>query len=303
MLVVQRKPMATPTQIIDLYERTGHLRYPNGVAVDDVPAVGAAGYPATLDDPRVERAKGSYQQMFPVEGMAGSDYLGLLLDSHVAGGRCGCPDYPLPPMEAQGQGPWKGCHGFPDQHTVSIHFTNSPPDHLMQPYGDGTVWDEIVLRCQKADAEMGLRLLVTIPGQTPHEPVQIKSTFVRSGSGWIGLALIGNDRLGCTADQLWARFVETYLRDADVETIITFWTILLLHEWGHNRGFGHRPRGIMNAGILRLLATWLGDPHEADMRRKFSGVPIDDPDPPPPPPPPPKSWLRRLIEWFLALFQ
>ena len=69
---------------------------------------------------------------------------------------------------------------------------------------------------------------------------------------------------------------------------------LWIHEGtGHGVGLQHRParrvngvlRGIMNPSIVDVPLSWRGDPSEGDMRRLYTGEPLEPTDPTDPPPP------------------
>lgn len=200
--------------------------------------------------------------------------------------RCGAPDFaPARVMgwdgaEAVASGPWKRCHNVGDFHAVSVEWQNAAPASLKEKFNsERTVFQEAMRRCVIGYAEIGLLVHFSGPGteaKTPKSPVQIKASFVGSSAGWIGLAVIGNNGLGCSANQLWCRYLSSYGRNFGLEERSHFWAILLMHELGHNCGLGHTRGGIMNPSINRTAARWVGDTAQSWMAGRFGGVKVPD---------------------------
>lgn len=229
--------------------------------------------------------------------------------------RCGCPDYGFmtaPWYEsdrAVGSGPWDGCHEVGRFHASHWRFTNSPPSHLEQRFnGDRTIFQEALLRTQEAYREIGLLPYFSGPGTgdlflPPSEDViQSNASFVGSSDGWIGLAIVGNNSMGCSTNPIWMRFLAPFDQQAGAETKAHSWHLLIAHEMGHNCGLGHTNGGIMNPSLNRgSNGKWVGDVAESWMKGRFGGVPVpkDDPGPGPGPDPDPPggggSFLERLL--------
>lgn len=200
--------------------------------------------------------------------------------------RCGAPDFAAARVmgwdgaEAVASGPWKRCHNVGDFHAVSVQWQNAPPASLAAKFNaQRTVFQEAMRRCVIGYAEIGLLIHFSGPGAetaTPRNPVQIKANFVSSSAGWIGLAVIGNNGLGCSANQLWCRYLNSYGRNFSLEDRAFFWAILLMHELGHNCGLGHTRGGIMNPSINRTAARWIGDTAQSWMTGRFGGVKVPD---------------------------
>ena len=200
--------------------------------------------------------------------------------------RCGAPDFS--PAKAPGwegaeavaSGPWKRCHNVGDFHAVSVEWQNAPPASLKEKFNaQRTVFQEAMRRAVLGYAEIGLLIHFSGPGTeatTAKTPVQIKASFVASSDGWIGLAVIGNNGLGCSGNQLWCRYLQSYGRNFPLEDRAHFWAVLIMHELGHNCGLGHTSGGIMNPSINRTTPRWVGDTAANWMISRFGGVRVPD---------------------------
>lgn len=171
--------------------------------------------------------------------------------------RCGEPDI-LTDLNKVGRGGnWPRCHSIGEFHAANIRVLNNPPAHLAR---NGN-FEEVIRRVTAANAAIGLQLYWSGPGspiQDGKTGYQLTVQFVTRSSGWIGLAQVASNR-PCNS-VLWSRYLASYLRSSTDETIRRMWSILFLHELGHNMGTSHTRGGIMNPGILSLPATWAGDP-------------------------------------------
>lgn len=209
--------------------------------------------------------------------------------------RCWVPDYPLRKQdcddlyrsgaiheehecrtlhrsaEATGPGNWKSCHNVGNFHcrVIRVDETNMPA-HLKNG-----VFRTILKRVIEFDRSVGV-LDVFVSKQTGKNMVtgrewkgkhNIDFSFVTSSRGWIGLAIVQTG-IGCT-QIIWCKYLATY-RPSD---IVREWTTLILHELGHNAGFGHERGGVMNPSIVRGLNGWApGDPTTPKMTRSYGGV-------------------------------
>lgn len=178
--------------------------------------------------------------------------------------RCGHPDY-LPPSELQpayGSGNWRGCHDVGEFHSVSVRVTNSPPSFLAPHF------ETVKQRVTEAYAETGLLIRWDAPA-----PVNIDFEFVSRSTGWIGLAIVGQNQT-CNS-KIWCRYLSTYRGGSTDEAIITQWTTLIKHELGHNCGRGHTSGGVMNPSIVNgLPISWRGDVSWSWLVSQFGGVPV-----------------------------
>lgn len=206
--------------------------------------------------------------------------------------RCSCPDNEV--GAALGTGGWKGCHGLNDGHKMIVRINHSRMPDFLKPY-----WVEIHRRKQRAWAEIGLLVIYTdedgkdiITGERVTGTVNSEHSFER-GSGWIGLAIVGNGSNQRCSSKIWAKFDIRY----QPRDILSEWTILGLHEEGHNAGLEHTRGRIMNPSIVNgLKPTWKGDPSESLLSRWFGGEPVDVPDGEPPEPDPPDGDTPRIGE-------
>jgi hypothetical protein len=213
--------------------------------------------------------------------------------------RCGHPDYgylddngnivrtSVPAHMAQGVGNWRGCYGVGAFHAVRIRVNDSNLPAFLRPH-----WPEVQRRVAAAYAEVGLRII-----WDNSQPGDIEVSFVRSSTGWIGLAILGGNGRGCGTSPIWAKFLADYKGGNSAESIITQWTTLVKHELGHNCGLEHTRGGVMNSSIVNgLQISWKGDPHWQTLVRKFGGVPLPGgtPGPGPGPLPPIGTPVPRL---------
>ena len=289
-------------ELIEFLKATGHLDHPFG----EDQALPADLTALTKDDPAVRQAVKSYQHfmVYVLEPLVGKHHperkslapkidglIGPATAELLAMPRCGAPDY-VTAEEAVGSGQWRQCHGLEGFHCANVKVMNDIPSHLRQPYQGGTVWDEVVRRCQKCYGEIGLKFLFN--GEVANHQTEL--TFVPRGNGWIGLALIGQGQQ-CNSSPIWLRLDASYLSSREVsEQKLTLWANLLIHELGHNCGSGHTSGGIMNPGILQVANRWIGDPAENRMKSWFGGLPVPtQPDDPVPPGPPPPTTSRPII--------
>lgn len=191
---------------------------------------------------------------------------------------------------ALGIGNWKSCHGIGDAHcaVVQVDPTNLP-GHV-QP-----VFKDILRGVQKAYADVGLLFLFVdgnkkdlLTGTAVESNVNIDMSFVRQSEGWIGLAIVGTNQT--CGSRIWCRFLATYTGGSTPAQIIQQWVSLIMHELGHNCGFGHTSGGVMNAFLVNgLPGIWTpSDPTTPKMKQAFGGVPVAVPGggtPKPPAPP------------------
>lgn len=263
-----------------LYQ-TGHLEYPFGNRQTLTKSVTSL----KISDPEVVKAIASYQDFEAVN----LDQLSLLANGRPAHhdgdvgpatetiltmDRCGHPDYGPDVQSAVGTGGWKRCHDVGEFHCAKVYIDESGMPSFLKPVF-GQVWDNTV----KAYAEIGL-LLLRVNNKSEAD---ITASFVRSSSGWIGLAIVGPG--DCKGRSIWQQYLATY----NPSNTVREWSTLWMHETGHNVGLSHSRGGIMNPSIVQgLRASWIGDTSEALMKRMYGGVqvpigPGPGPDPVPPP--------------------
>lgn len=275
----------TDREIVELLERTGHLKYPFGKRQEATETSTLA-----IRHPAVERAIASYQE-FMIETL---DPLSLTAHSRPArcdGGigpatrelmaqpRCGCPDYGKDVQPAVGTGSWKSCHGIGDFHAATVYIDESGMPSFLKPYFD-EVWNRIVATYEA----IGLRFIRVYD----KDEANIVWSWVRRLNGAIGLAIVGRGQ-SC-GSQIWCKFLATW----QPTDIVAGCAELGNHELGHNAGLQHTRGGIMNPSIIRgLPATWKGDPSEPILKRYYGGEPID-----PTPPLPPDVDEIGLGEWY-----
>lgn len=213
--------------------------------------------------------------------------------------RCGHPDFYHPDspeyraMAAVGtSGNWKRCHGIGEFHAASINVTNSPPSHLAPHFG------EVIRRITEANRQIGLQLYwdgVGSPIKSGKRPYNITWTWVKTSSGWIGLAQVASN-VSCTASALFSRYLESYMSSSAAEAKIRQWSVLGMHELGHTMGSGHTSGGVMNPNILSLAASWLNDILLPWLRTRYGGVPVPTEPTPDPDPEPQDTFFRGEVE-------
>lgn len=280
--------MPTDREIIEILDRTGHLKFPFGEK-QELPPLNQL----VLANPSVVNAVKSYQDFlaYNIEPLIGRYYperrsaavrvdgkIGPAMQEFFTLPRCACPDYSDEALQATGTGQYRGCHNIGDFHCAIVKIMNAVPAHLLRAYKGGTVWDEIKRRVRACYDEVGLRIYFSDDADCPTGNHQTELTFVTSGAGWIGLAIIGQGQQ-CSSRPIWLRLVSTYLRNSSIsDDYLTLWANLVAHEIGHNISLGHTRRSIMNPGILLVPTTWIGDPVESRMKSLFGGKRVVLPD-------------------------
>lgn len=210
--------------------------------------------------------------------------------------RCEVPDFFPPDHEVyrQGTGNWKGCWGVGD-----FHACRDKVDDRNMPAHVRRNWDKIVATVVDSYAEVGL---LWLPSKDWTE-YNTDMYWVRSSSGWIGLASVMNGR-GCGKSGM-NSYLASYAANQSDAWIVQHWSVLVLHEKMHNCGFGHSNGGIGNPSLRPgTKPTWKGDVLESAMRQKFGGVRVPipgsptDPKPPTDPPadPPTPGGTFQVIE-------
>lgn len=182
------------------------------------------------------------------------------------------------PAPAFGDGNWRGCHDVGNYHSATVRVDRRGLPEFLQPH-----FKQVLKNVQKAYAEIGLLFIFVdratdkdmLTGEHWDGRINIEFSFVSRSSGWIGLAIVGQNQ-GC-GHNIWCRFLSTY-RPSD---IVSEWTTLIKHELGHNCGMGHFPGryNVMNPSIIQGLPTIWGpnDSSTVWLKRRFGGekVPID----------------------------
>jgi hypothetical protein len=196
-----------------------------------------------------------------------------------------------------GTGSWQGCHGVGNFHAANVLIDDSGLPSFLQ-----ASWLQVLRNTRAASAEVGLLLnfikngvdVLTLKPSVGN--IQINLSFVSSSSGWIGLAILGQNET-CTSSPIWCRFLNTYRGGSSDAAIITQWTTLVMHELGHNCGLNHTSGGVMNPSIVNgLPGRWVeNDPSTKTLKGWFGGQPVPIPDggPKDPPVPPPLSQAVR----------
>jgi len=247
---------------------------------------------------------------------------GPAMEAFIQLGRCPIPDHAPPPgvvfafddpwiqqvvermqansLEAVGGGNWPSCHGVGNFHCSIVRVDASLMPSFLRP-----VFKDVITRVQQAYAgvellfrftsESGIDLLTdeNIDG----ESVNSEMSFVNSSSGWIGLAIVGQNE-GCDS-KIWCRFLNTYQGGTTPEQITTQWITLLKHELGHNCGLSHSSGGVMNPSIVNgLPVEWVpNDPSTRILQKSFGGAPVPIPGGgTPEPPKPPSETLEKRVE-------
>lgn len=198
--------------------------------------------------------------------------------------RCACPDHDFfEPLI--GTGGWKNCNGASDYHRANVLVHKSGiPEHVERNFV------EIITRCQKAFADIGLmfvfcrdaggQLIDLLTDKPVTGNANIDFRFEKSSS-WIGLAIVGNGNNQKCTSKIWCKYAPTY-KPRDV---VTQWVTLLKHELGHNCGLRHSKGGVMNPSIVNgLAAPWVdNDPSTKILKKWFGGEPVEIPGNPKPP--------------------
>ena len=239
--------------------------------------------------------------------------IGPAMEDTLQVARCAVPDYVPPPgvafafddpmvqavcqrMQANeaepllGTGSWPSCHGVGAFHASLVRIDDSRLPSFLKP-----VFLRVLRQVQMSYAALGLLWRFTdqskkdlLNGEVLTGTVNSEMSFVTSSSGWIGLAIVGQNE-SCSST-IWCRFLATYKGGSTTDSIATQWTTLIKHELGHNSGLGHSSGGVMNPSIVNGLPTeWTSsDPSTRILQRSFGGSPVPIPgggggDPPTPP--------------------
>lgn len=233
-----------------------------------------------LDSPIVKRA------LKAVQGAAG-----LLQDADPAEKtqyalfrqeRCGCPDFGVMNYEtgevvaaATGRGGWShSCNpDYPGVHVNTVAWDMSGcPSHVRTHFD--SIWENTV----KAYAEVGVLLL----REDNNSRANHLCSFEPLRGSTIGLAILPQRAMSCSA-QVWAKFDPRYQQGAASQRIIHTWTLLVIHELGHNHLLDHTRGGIMNPSLTESTkASWVGDPSERQLDSQYGGDPVDIPGDEPP---------------------
>lgn len=282
--------ICSDNEIITTLSNTGHLRHPFGHPQDVPRDV----FELPLTHQIIEKGLASYQDFMAVcldplcmhhhgRPAQHTGVIGPATRDLLAQPRCGCCDYGEDVAAATGTGSWSGCHDVGDFHAATVYVDESGMPGFLRPLFQN-VWDNVVA----SYAALGLQFTRV----DDYESGNIAMSFVRRAPGWIGLAVVGSDQ-SC-GSQIWCRYLSTY-KPSDV---VTEWTTLVKHEFGHNAGLHHTRGGVMNPGIINgLPVSWKGDPSEAVLNKKYGGKPIapEPPDPPTPGPTPPTETFKAMI--------
>jgi hypothetical protein len=246
--------------------------------------------------------------------------MGAVLNSE---GRCPVPDYAPPlgtsflyddpalqqiaermqqnlALPATGSGSWPNCHNVGNFHCCTVGLDTRLLPSFLKP-----VWTQVLTNVRQAYAGVGLLFKFiengkdVLTGSSFNGVINTALSFVTSSSGWIGLAIVGqNERCNST---IWCRFLATYQGGSTSAAITTQWTTLVKHELGHNCGRGHTSGGVMNPSIVNNLPVeWTSsDPSTTWLKQQFGGVPVPipgNPIPPLPPTPPGTTIEQRMRE-------
>lgn len=236
-------------------------------------------------------------------------------------GRCPVPDIAPPPgvsflfedpdiqqialkmqrdaLAAVGTGNWPGCHNIGNFHCASFAVNESGLPSFLKP-----LFIQVLTNVRKAYAGVGLLLKFIkdgadmLTGESFSGNINSDMSFVSSSSGWIGLAIVGQNEQ-CSS-KIWCKFLNSYRGGSTDAAIVQQWTTLIKHELGHNCGRSHTSGGVMNPSIVNGLPTeWdSSDPSTNWLKGQFGGVavpiPGDGPSPPVPPVPPTTLEQRML---------
>ena len=287
-----------------------------------------------LSDPVVIGALRSFSQMQATEYTvaclkhhdrqpAFDGQLGPALEDTLLVERCAVPDY-APPLGVQfafddplmqsvcqrmqanatqalvGSGSWAGCHGVGQFHAAIVRW-----DQSKKPAFITDLLKQILKNVQLAYAAVGLLLRFTdingrdmLTGDLLTGQLQITASWVTSSSGWIGLAIVGQNET-CSTEPIFQRYLASYKGGTTASDIVTQQTSLLKHETGHNCGLHHSSGGVMNPSIVNGLPThWSeSDPSTPILRKRFGGVQVPIPGgggEPPTRPTPPTTMDQQL---------
>lgn len=261
--------MRKTIDIVQLLDRTGHLRRPFGKEQ----ALATPVEQLRLKDPEVIAAIASYQDFLsvPLEQLAQKTHgraayhdgdIGPATRALFDLPRCGHPDYGPDVMAAVGSGSWKRCHDVGDFHCAIVKVDKRNMPAFLQP-----MFDEAFARAAAAYAQIGLKFIRDDNAANPN----IDFSFVTSSDGWIGLAIVGQNQ-SCSS-RIWCRYLATYRP----QNILREWITLIMHELGHNAGLQHSRGGVMNPSIVvGLNGTWLGDVSHSILVRFYGGQPVPD---------------------------
>ncbi len=248
--------------------------------------------------------------------------------------RCDVPDYAPPPgsaflfddpqvqevaekmqemvaVPAVGQrGNWPRCHNVGDFHScfVQVDQTNRPAwaTDAIQPQ----VWRNVQARYRAKGlnityVDKNMKDLLTGQDWTGQH-IDTKASWVKSSSGWIGLAILTLD-LDCR-QEIWQQFLNTYKGGTTDEQIINQQSSLWSHEHGHNCGLPHTNGMLMNPSIVNGLPLLFtpSDPSNSVMDLHYGGVPYVPPGDgpgPTPDPGPSDPWQKRIVALEKAQFE
>ncbi len=199
--------------------------------------------------------------------------------------RCDVPDFAMGEDEfgLTGRGGWSDCDPEREHHhEVVIKFDDRQAPPKWQGY-----MSEVKAGAVKISADMGLSVRYIDWNSDENFQSSVRFEFIRGGV--VGFYYLPQGS-GCRTIPRGA--LDTSFLP-DVETAIILW----IHEGlGHGVGLQHRAarrdpegrlRGIMNPSLVRALLSWRGDPSEGDMRRLYTGKPVEPTDPTDPEPPTP----------------
>lgn len=273
-----------------------------------------------VQDYAVQHALKTGSTQPPFDGKADAAMMAVLETA-----RCDVPDYPPPPgaqfafedsqvqevckvwqaSPAVGGGNWPRCHNIGDFHCVYVKVdeTNRPS------WMTDAILLQVMKNVQDAYAAMG-QWVVYVNAQGKDyltgkdesaQHVDTKMSWVRSSSGWIGLAILTLG-LGCS-DEIWQQFLGTYTGGSSDAAKITQWTTLVKHEHGHNSGCQHTNGGVMNPSIVNgLPIEWTAsDPSTPRLKSWYGGAPVVPPGGTPTPPNPPiptPGTVEQRLKWL-----
>jgi hypothetical protein len=192
---------------------------------------------------------------------------------------------------AVGSGNWARCHDIGNFHSAVVKVDQSGIRGHLQP-----LFIQVLRNVQKAYGQMGQWFVFVedgkdlLTGESNTATPNIDFSFVSRSSGWIGLAIVGQNQT-CSS-RIWCKYLSSY-QGADV---VTEWTTLIKHELGHNCDRGHTRGGVMNSSIVRgLPILWVpNDPSYRWLQDRFGGEPVVKDEPTPPVPPTPGTIEERV---------